>query len=70
MFDFIQQNTVLTLVALIAVFGSGLAYITHKNQKRMIKIIDDEFVNRDEMTPILKVIANHTNDIQALKERD
>nr|WP_278422725.1 hypothetical protein [Brucella anthropi] len=69
MIDFIQTNSLLCIIGAIAVYGAGLAYITRNNMLRIAKIVDEEFIPRDEMNPILKVIAKHTNDIQALKER-
>lgn len=69
MIEFIQQNTVLSIVAVVALFGAGLAVVTRNNMIKMAKIVDDEFIKRDEMNPILKVIARHTNDIQDIKER-
>ncbi|GAA5657097.1 hypothetical protein Brsp06_03471 [Brucella sp. NBRC 13694] len=69
MIDFIQNNSLLCIIGAIAVYGAGLAYITRNNMLRIAKIVDEEFIPRDEMNPILKVIAKHTNDIQALKER-
>ncbi|GAA5665131.1 hypothetical protein Brsp07_03634 [Brucella sp. NBRC 14130] len=69
MIDFIQNNALLCITCAIAVYGAGLAYVTRNNMLRIAKIVDEEFVPRDEMNPILKVIATHSNDIQALKER-
>ncbi|MGO1160867.1 hypothetical protein ACTOV4_02790 [Brucella sp. C7-11G] len=69
MVEFIQQNTVLSIVAVIAVFGAGTAIITRNSMAKMAKIVDQEFIQREEMNPILKVIAKHSNDIQELKER-
>lgn len=69
MIDFIQNNIVLSIVAVVAFYAAGLAVSLRNSLIRMAKIADDNFIPREEMNPILKVIANHANDIQSIKER-
>jgi len=69
MISFIQDNLVLSVVAVVAFYAAGLAVLLRNSMIKMAKIADDNFIPREEMNPILKVIAKHTNDIQAIKER-